>query len=555
MLFFFAGLLSAWIVARGVQKCISLRSASRAFGDCPNAGTLWLHPFRALDFIFRLIAQHLLGFYFSNFAFYGKNGSTAIGTVVLWDSTPALWLSDAQAIKTVANETSTFPKDMEGYETVNFFGQNLVSTEGANWKRHRRVANPAFNEASNAFVWIETVRVVNEWFADLDTKTSVDGSLDIDAREDFVQLTLLVLASAGFGRRASWQEDSSVASDPGHRLAFRAAVSTALEHIIVRALAPKWIHALAERVHLPYVGQILRNTRDSFEALRAHMDDLVSLSRAWVVGGKISNMDAGLLRNLVEANMTQADDAHHKKLTDGELLSNIFVFLLAGHETSAHSLSFAVALLALYSDVQQKIYEETLQVWPDGCPATASPSSYKECMPKLQYTLATFQETIRLFTPVARLCKIAHADAILTGHRFTSSATGRLVDVTPFTFPVRAGSTVVIDVSALHLNPIYWGSDAAEFKPERFVDTEAYRWPRDAFFAFSGGPRSCIGQRFALTETVCVLANLVRRYQISVPSPLADKPFEEQKKLMLRWRPGITATPTNCTVQLRRRVA
>jgi hypothetical protein len=55
------------------------------------------------------------------------------------------------------------------------------------------------------------------------------------------------------------------------------------------------------------------------------MVELVSLSRAWVVGGKTSKMDAGLLRNLVEANMTQDDDVHHKKLTDDELLSNIFV--------------------------------------------------------------------------------------------------------------------------------------------------------------------------------------------------------------------------------------
>lgn len=105
-------------------------------------------------------------------------------------------------------------------------------------------------------------------------------------------------------------------------------MSTALAHLFIKALTPKWVFALSARVHLPYLGQILTDTEEAFEALRAHMVELVSLSRAWVVGGKVSNMDAGLLRNLVEANMTQADDVHHKRLTDDELLSNIFVRLV-----------------------------------------------------------------------------------------------------------------------------------------------------------------------------------------------------------------------------------
>jgi len=158
-------------------------------------------------------------------------------------------------------------------------------------------------------------------------------------------------------------------------------------------------------------------------------------------------------------------------------------------ETSAHSLTFAVALLALYPNIQDRIYKETLEIWPDGCPSSASPSvdspptessfpdffcqSYKEYMPKLvrictldlcinmtnqndfffqKYTLATFQETIRLFTPVARLCKIVHADTTLTAHRFTSNSTGEINDIEPFSVPVEQGSMVVIDVLALHMN-------------------------------------------------------------------------------------------------------
>jgi len=71
--------------------------------------------------------------------------------------------------------------------------------------------------------------------------------------------------------------------------------------------------------------------------------------------------------------------------------------------------------------------------------------------------------------------------------------------------------------------------------------------------AFSGGAHICIGQRFALTETVCILAQIVRKYEICIPEELKGKSFDEQKEIMLAWIPRITMTPTNGKVVLRRR--
>jgi cytochrome P450 len=121
---------------------------------------------------------------------------------------------------------------------------------------------------------------------------------------------------------------------------------------------------------------------------------------------------------------------------------------------------------------------------------------------------------------------------------------------------------------------IHWGEDVPEFKPERFIDTESYRWPREAcesytlchtslfllshlkhplVNAFASGPRSCIGQRFAVTESVCILAHIVRRYEILVPEDLDSKTPAEQRKSLLQWTPGITITPRNARVRLRLR--
>ncbi|KAJ7918450.1 cytochrome P450 [Mycena leptocephala] len=316
---------------------------------------------------------------------YAKHGSTALGSVVLWGSVPTLWLADADGIKSVAAEATVFQKDVIAYETLNFYGDNMLGTEGAEWRRHRKVAQPAFNEAGNAFVWVETVRVTNEWFAELGAAQAKQSNkpITLNVIKDLLQATLLVISSAGFGRCASWKENTSTTPPPGHLMAFGPAVFAAVDHLHTKVLTPEFLYALSERTYIPLIGRVVKNTKNAYEALKLHMLDLVSLSRAWVVEGKLANMDAGLLRNLVEANM--ADQAtedtgaanSHKRLTDDELFSNTFPFTLAGHETSAHSLSFAVALLALYPEVQRRVYE-AVELWPNGFPTSASTASYKE---------------------------------------------------------------------------------------------------------------------------------------------------------------------------------
>lgn len=170
-----------------------------------------------------------------------------------------------------------------------------------------------------------------------------------------------------------------------------------------------------------------------------------------------------------------------------------------------------------------------------------------------EYTTAVFYETLRLFPPVARLAKHVRADTTLSARRFSSSPEGKITNVEKYEVPIKTGSIVVIDIVALHNNPIHWGENAAEFKPERFIDTDTYRWPRDAFNAFSGGPRSCIGQRFSVTESTCILAHVARKYEVHVPDDLKNKPWAEQKRILLEWTPGITITPKNARVVFRRR--
>ncbi|KAG5646335.1 hypothetical protein DXG03_003658 [Asterophora parasitica] len=574
-----AGLSTAWVVQALLQKYLAVKAAQSQLRVCPGGSLLWLHPFRTFALVLGPIfpLKGRMGYYYAAFSSVFKQyGSTCLSSITFWNAIPTFWVSDADAIKAVHTGRAVFTKDVEAYETLNIYGENIVGTEGAEWKRHRSVANSAFNETNNALVWRETIRVVGEWFAELgESKPNPERTFSVDLVKDLTQVALLVISAAGFGRRVSYKDDLNTEPPPGHKLAFRPAVTSTLHHVITKAITPTWLFNFSDRVHIPLITPLLNEARDSFDALRAHMMEVISLARAWIAGGKSETMDAALLRNLVEANMSHSDGLDsHRHLSDDELLSDTFTFLLAGHETSAHSLCFSIILLALYPDFQQRVYEEALRLWPDGVPSPTNLSafqgpiqSYKESMASLvivpvnpfslpheihvnfqEYTTAVFYETLRLFPPVARLAKHVQLDTRLSARRFQTNAKGEVTNVEKYDVPIKTGSIVIIDILGLHNNPIHWGEDAANFKPERFIDTDTYRWPRDAFNAFSGGPRSCIGQRFSVTESTCILALVARNYEVRVPDELRNKSLDEQKRILLAWTPGITITPKNARV-------
>ena len=227
------------------------------------------------------------------------------------------------------------------YEALAMYGPNMVGLEGAEWKRHRAIAKTAFNEANNAFVWQETIRIVNEWFIEIDDKaassTDVEGSsttTNVDLCRDLTRATLLVIASAGFGRHSTWRtEENGSILPPGHKVHLSRAITDAVDLIQPRVLAPKrlWKAVVEDGVYIPLLGRSLLRMRDTFEELRGHMIELVSQARdTFSLGTKPDDhhvQGAALLKNMVQANLSFEGDEHvdYRTLTDEELLSNMFV--------------------------------------------------------------------------------------------------------------------------------------------------------------------------------------------------------------------------------------
>jgi len=304
----------------------------------------------------------------------------------------------------------------------------------------------------------------------------------------------------------------------GHKLSFKSAIETVSKELLLKFAIPNFVMPLTKRT---------AKIQLAFEELQVYIQEMIRDRTS-------SYQDhSDLLSNLIAANEKDGESA---KLTHEELTGNIFVFLVAGHETTAHSLAFAIGLLALYPEVQEKLFQhvkETVEN-PTGGP------QYSE-IGELKYATAVFYEALRMFAIVPIVPKMSVEDTSLV----TKNSKGESVVV-----PIPKGSFVNVVASALHYNPRYW-PDPEEFKPERFLG----EWPKHAFAPFSMGARSCIGRRFAEVEATAVLSMLARNYRIQVKeeAKFSGETFAQRRARVLKTTNFLTLTPERIPVTFTRR--
>ncbi|VDC05557.1 unnamed protein product [Peniophora sp. CBMAI 1063] len=367
-------------------------------------------------------------------------------------------------------------------------------------------------------VWDETFRIVHDLVNNVWKRADtvhIDHVLEIT-----LPISLFVIGAAGFGRRLSFSEELEVPY--GYQMNFKDALQSVCENIMIKLAIPRVILDLTKRS---------RKINAAFDDLQKYMLDMIHSRKQ---PSREERHD--LFSSLLDAADDNSDG--ERILTDSELTGNIFIFLLAGHETTAHTLAFSLALLALYPDKQEKLFQEIDRVSRDldGYPA------YEE-MPRFPYAMAVFYETLRMRPPAATVIpKYSTEDTALN----VKDAEGRMR-----TIPIPKGTGINIHTVGLHNNPRYWESPD-EFMPERFIGD----YPKDAFLPFSGGPRACIGRRFAETEAVAVLTVLLSQYRALVKEDpkFAGESHKQRRARLLECTNGITTTPAHIPLTFERRV-
>lgn len=162
-----------------------------------------------------------------------------------------VYLANAEAIRQVTARREAFPKPLQSYKILEIFGRNILSTEGAEWKIHRKISSPSFNELNNVLVFGESAKqakgMINQWM------TMKDATIT-ELPADTMRLTLHTISSVGFGVRLLWpgeapsghqsiQDAELSGQEPaeGHTMSFEHALSTLLEYLILVLLLPTWL--------------------------------------------------------------------------------------------------------------------------------------------------------------------------------------------------------------------------------------------------------------------------------------------------------------------------
>jgi cytochrome P450 len=160
---------------------------------------------------------------------------------------------------------------------------------------------------------------------------------------------------------------------------------------------------------------------------------------------------------------------------------------LAGHDTTATTLTYALWALGQHPDMQEKVFDEVAQI-PD---RELTP----EDVPQLEYTTKVLHEALRLCPPGAAMARMALQDVEVDGYR------------------VEAGTMLIVGIYAMHRDPTLWDRPLA-FEPDRFGRENSKGRDRWQYLPFGAGPRSCIGDHFAMLEATLALATIIRRTEI-----------------------------------------
>jgi cytochrome P450 len=240
--------------------------------------------------------------------------------------------------------------------------------------------------------------------------------------------------------------------------------------------APRWLPTPARRRARAAVGAMLEVTDGILQACRADPD-----------------RDAPLVHALIRA----TDPETGKPLSDSDICNDLLIFMLAGHDTTATALTYALWALGHHPEIQDRVAAEAA--------ALGDRELTAQDVTQLGYTTQVLREGLRLCPPAAGVGRLALRDIEVDGHR------------------VRKGTLIAVGIYALHRDPQLW-PEPTVFDPDRFTPERMRARERWQFLPFAGGARSCIGEHFAMLETTLALATIVR--SIRLRSRDADFPVD-----------------------------
>jgi cytochrome P450 len=355
------------------------------------------------------------------------------------------------------------------------FGEGLLTSEGDFWLRQRRLSQPAFHRAR-----VGAYAATMAEYAEQMAATWRNGE-ERDIHEEMMQLALRIVGKTLFDADVSRD-----AKEVGETLDLLLHLAANFGRTI---LVPLWIPTP-------------RNIRAKLGIKR-----LEKVIYRIIAERRASGHDTGDLLSI----LLQAQDEDGTHMNDRQLRDETITLFLAGHETTANTLSWTWMLLAQNPAVEKKFHEELDGVL-GGCRAPTV-----DDLAKLTYLNHVLTESLRLYPTAWGMARLTAEEHEIAG------------------YPVRVGYGVAFAQWVVHRDA-RWFEAPLEFRPERWENGLAKQLPRFAYFPFGGGPRQCIGNSFALMEASVVLATIGQKFRFALVPGCKVTPLAS---ITLRPRDGI----------------
>lgn len=379
-----------------------------------------------------------------------------------------LLVNDPQAVAGILiNGDGWFPKnDLMVGALEGLVGNSIFVSDGAAWKRQRRMIDPAFSHMRINQAFTAMSGAVDDYLGAADTRAATGEAFSLDAAMSL--LTADIICRTIFSR--------SLASDIGWDV----------------------FHAFADferRVASVELGRLLLGkpfakvtqpapVRQACALIRGHFNTMLD---DWTAAGGTETDD------IAGAIIAARDPDTGASFSREELIDQIGVFYLAGHETTASVLTWAFFMLSQRPEIMARMREEIARISGDG-------PILVEHTKKMSYTRNVFREALRLYPPITFIPRVAAVDTTIAGRR------------------VKRGTMIMIAPWTLHRHEAFW-QDPQAFDPDRFLPERERDIRPGTYIPFGLGPRICVGAAFATVEAALILASVVRRYDISVERP------------------------------------
>uniref|UniRef100_A0A0D9VUF7 Cytochrome P450 n=1 Tax=Leersia perrieri TaxID=77586 RepID=A0A0D9VUF7_9ORYZ len=478
---------AAWVWGRQEWRARAVERGFAAQGvRGPRRGG-WLRgcneePFNLNSYYFGNRQKPYISFCIKSYKVVKEKG----GPFLYWlGPQPRICISDYDLVKQIlSNKYGHFVKNDAHPVILSMIGKGLLLVEGTDWVRHHRVLTPAF-AMDKLKMMTRTMAscaecLIKEWEDQTSTRKSIE--IEVEFSKQFQDLTADIICRTAFG--SSSKEGKEIFHAQRQLLAI--VITT-----ILNVQLPGFKYLPTKRNRCKWtLEKKLKNTLMQIIQSR--------------IASKGNGYGDDLLGVMLDAcfSTEQGEKRDELVLTMDEIIDECKTFFFAGHETTSHLLTWTMFLLSVYPEWQDRLRVEVLRECGKEKPNA-------DMLSKLKEMTMVLLETLRLYPPVISMFRKPITDMQL----------GRL--------HLPRGTAVVIPIPMLHRDKEVWGDDANEFNPLRFENgvIKAAKIPH-ALLGFSIGPRSCIGQNFAMLEAKSVMAMILQKFSFTLSPSYVHAPAD-----------------------------